>query len=196
MILYGALVGTLLLVLSIDAGGEVVSLPKDQAIYGANEQWKKMQTRLLLNDRELVEILRGIGDTISIADLVQLEKAVQRLSALQVPFSDLLPQDALLIDAQHHSLLAENEYVRVMRAHLKVGETCPLHLHQWPSVYLILSGDKFITHHQDGTAVAEEWGPGVYELPADTELMGFTNCGTDDFEALCIELKKTLPNTK
>ena len=42
--------------------------------------------------------------------------------------------DAMSAAPEYHTLLFENDYVRVLDAHVKPGDTVPVHTHCWPGV--------------------------------------------------------------
>jgi hypothetical protein len=57
--------------------------------------------------------------------------------------------DALTAAPRHHTLLLENERVRVLDTRIAPGETVPLHTHRWPAVLHILSWGDFIRRDQN-----------------------------------------------
>ena len=52
--------------------------------------------------------------------------------------------DALMAAPEHHSLLLENERVRVLETLIPPGETTSVHTHRWPNVQHVLSSTDFI----------------------------------------------------
>ena len=52
--------------------------------------------------------------------------------------------DALIAAPQHHTLLFENEFVRVLDTCIKPGETTNIHTHQFPATLYIVSFSDFI----------------------------------------------------
>jgi hypothetical protein len=51
--------------------------------------------------------------------------------------------DALIADPEHHQLLLENEYVRVLDVMIRPGEITELHTHQWPPRFMFNHGQIF-----------------------------------------------------
>ena len=58
------------------------------------------------------------------------------------PWSEEL--DALIAAPEYHTLLFENEYVRVLDVRIPVGRTVPVHTHCWSSVLYPLSAGEFV----------------------------------------------------
>lgn len=58
------------------------------------------------------------------------------------PWPDSL--DAVVAAPRHHSLLFENDRVRVLLTVIAPGDTVPLHTHRWASVYHVLGWSDFI----------------------------------------------------
>lgn len=57
--------------------------------------------------------------------------------------------DALTAAPQNHTLLFENETVRVLDTLVRPGQIVPLHTHQWPSTNYLLSWSDFIRRDGD-----------------------------------------------
>jgi len=148
---------------------------------------------LLIDDSQILLKLISKTQSTPLHALQRFTDAVAKLILRNVPPTKVHAQDAMSVDADNHELIMENEYFRVLWTTLKAGKTCKPHTHQYPSVLLITSGLKFLTQEATGSSVEEEWRPGVYELEPDVEPIGFTNISACDFEALCVELKKTVP---
>lgn len=94
--------------------------------------------------------------------------------------------DALRAAAEHHTLLFENEQVRVLDTRVGPGETVPLHTHRWASVLYVVSWSDFVRRDENGAVVVDSrgfaeglagravWspslGPHTLENVGDTEL--------------------------
>lgn len=52
--------------------------------------------------------------------------------------------DALRAAPEHHTLLLENDRVRVLETHIPPGAKTHVHTHRWPAVYHILSWSDFV----------------------------------------------------
>lgn len=66
--------------------------------------------------------------------------------------------DALIAAPEHHSLVLENDRVRVLEMVIPAGETTPLHTHCWPSVITIQSWSDFIRRDANGNVTADTRG--------------------------------------
>ena len=64
------------------------------------------------------------------------------------PWPDSL--DALIAAPAHHTLILENDRVRVLDTRIPVGDTVPVHTHRWPAVYYSIQFSHFIRRDQDG----------------------------------------------
>jgi hypothetical protein len=63
--------------------------------------------------------------------------------------------DALVAAPGNHSLLFENEAVRVLDTRVAPRETVPLHTHRWPSALYIVSWSDFVRRDGVGTVMAD-----------------------------------------
>jgi hypothetical protein len=103
-------------------------------------------------------------------------------------------QDALIAAPKHHTLLMENEHVRVLDTRIQPGDTAPLHTHRWPSALYLLSWSDFIRRDRDGNVLVDSrGGSGVAEqsaawsppLPPHT----LENVGSKELRVISVELK-------
>ena len=103
--------------------------------------------------------------------------------------------DALVAAAAHHTLLLENERVRVLETRIPAGETTAVHTHRWPNVQYVVSSPDFIRRDGKGavlldTRMAESrpeppvalWSE---PLPPHT----IENVGEADLHVIMVELK-------
>jgi hypothetical protein len=103
--------------------------------------------------------------------------------------------DALTAAPQNHTLLFENEFVRVLDTLVRPGETVPLHTHRWPSTNYLLRWSDFIRRDGDHAVLLDSrsllprpaagsafWGPplGPHTLE---------NIGEGDLHVITVELK-------
>jgi hypothetical protein len=58
--------------------------------------------------------------------------------------------DALVAARDHHSILFENEAVRVVQTRVLPGHLVPLHTHRWPCVLFILSWSHILRRNHLG----------------------------------------------
>jgi hypothetical protein len=102
--------------------------------------------------------------------------------------------DALQAAPRHHTLLFENELVRVLDTTVPPGETVPLHTHRWPAALYILSWSHFVRRDGAGSTMVDSrvagkpaadiaaWsGP----LPPHT----LENIGGSELRIISVELK-------
>jgi hypothetical protein len=64
------------------------------------------------------------------------------------PWPDSL--DALIAAPKHHTLVLENDKVRVLDTHIPPGDTAPVHTHRWPGVYYVIRPGDFIRRDGEG----------------------------------------------
>ena len=63
--------------------------------------------------------------------------------------------DALIAAPQHHTLLYENERVRVLDTLIRSGDSTPVHTHRNPSVFYILSWSDFVRYDGDDNVLVD-----------------------------------------
>jgi hypothetical protein len=64
------------------------------------------------------------------------------------PWPDEL--DAVLAAPQHHTLVFENDRVRVLDTRIAPGDTVPVHTHRWPAVYYTIQIAHFVRRDGEG----------------------------------------------
>lgn len=103
--------------------------------------------------------------------------------------------DALEAAPRHHTVLLENDRVRVLDTKVPPGDTVPLHTHRWPSVLQILSWSDFIRRDEHGRVVVDSRATG---RPAAVALWSeplaphtLENVGTADLHVIAVEIKST-----
>jgi hypothetical protein len=113
---------------------------------------------------------------------------------------DLL--DALTAAPDNHTLLLENERVRVIHARILPGQTVPVHTHRWPSVLFILTWSDVVRRDHLGNAMPEHlpepklntplWqGP---LLPHSVENVGHAEINTVQVEVKGVPQNLQLPS--
>jgi len=101
--------------------------------------------------------------------------------------------DALIAAPRHHTLLIQNERVRVLQTLIPAGETTGVHTHRWPSVIHTLSFSHFIRRDEHGTILQDTrtsqaarpefvWSP---PLPPHS----IENVGSGEIRLILVELK-------
>jgi hypothetical protein len=63
--------------------------------------------------------------------------------------------DALVAAPEHHSVLLENDRVRVLEARVEAGQTVPVHTHRWPGVQYVVSFADFVRRDGDGQVLVD-----------------------------------------
>jgi hypothetical protein len=82
--------------------------------------------------------------------------------------------DALVAAPAHHSLLVENERVRVLETLIPPGETTAVHTHCWPNVQHVLSSTDFIRRDGEGVVLLDTRAVSGHAEP--TRRTGPTRC--------------------
>jgi hypothetical protein len=103
--------------------------------------------------------------------------------------------DAMTAAPQYHTLLFENEHVRVLNAHVGPGDIVPVHTHCWPGVLYILGVSDFVRRDPEGDVVLDtRTSPG--QAPVGSVVWGdvltphtLENVGQHELRNITIELK-------
>jgi hypothetical protein len=104
--------------------------------------------------------------------------------------------DAMTAAPKHHTLLFENERVRVLEAHVAPGDTVPVHTHCWPGVLYILGVSDFVRRDPDGnvlldtrtSSTRDPVGAAVWGGPLTPHTL--ENVGAHEMRNITIELKQ------
>jgi hypothetical protein len=103
--------------------------------------------------------------------------------------------DAMSAAPEHHTLLFENEHVRVLDAHVKPGDTVPLHTHCWPGVLYVLGVSDFVRRDVDGNVIVDTRESGS-EPATGSAVWGaalaphtLENVGDEQLRNITVELK-------
>ena len=105
--------------------------------------------------------------------------------------------DAIAAAPDHHTVLLENEHVRVLDTKLRPGETTPVHVHPWPSVLYVLSWSDFVRYDPAGNVLLDSRtqattpavGSAIWAGPLPPHRA--SNVGAGDLHILAIEFKTT-----
>jgi hypothetical protein len=103
--------------------------------------------------------------------------------------------DALMAAPEHHSLLLENERVRVLETLIPPGETTSVHTHRWPNVQHVLSSTDFIRRDGEGAVLLDtraasghtETHPTHWSDPLPPH--SIENVGERELRVIMVELK-------
>ena len=109
------------------------------------------------------------------------------------PWPDSL--DALVAAPDHHTLLLENDRVRVLVTRIAPGDITPIHTHRWPSVYYFISWSDFVRTDDRGQVVMDSRQVDSLAVPP-TALWGealpphaLENVGEVELNLIGVELK-------
>jgi hypothetical protein len=103
--------------------------------------------------------------------------------------------DAMLAAPGFHTILFEDDRVRVLDGRVAPGATVPVHTHRWGGVLYILESSDFVRRDPDGKALADTRasktrpiaGTAVWGMPLSPHT--FQNVGSDEFRTLTVEIK-------
>jgi len=107
--------------------------------------------------------------------------------------------DAMSAAPDHHSILMENEEVRVLDTRLGPGERTPLHTHEWPGALYVLSWSDFVRRDASGEILADSRSMAAPPRPGDALWLPplpphqVENIGDRDLHIIAVELKRALP---
>ncbi len=58
--------------------------------------------------------------------------------------------DAIIAAPKHHTLMLENEQIRLLDTRIPAGDMVPVHTHRWPAVYYTVRFSHFIRRDGEG----------------------------------------------
>jgi len=107
--------------------------------------------------------------------------------------------DAVVAAPDHHSVVLENDHVRVLDTRVKAGDTVPVHTHRWPGVQYILSLADFVRRDGDGELLVDSR---TMDFPKEAPFVLWSeplpphtleNVGDDVIHVIVVELKSQAP---
>lgn len=109
------------------------------------------------------------------------------------PWPDAL--DAMIAAPGFHSVLFENDQVRVLEGRVAPGAIVPVHTHRWGGVLYIIGTSDFVRRDPDGNVLADTRdsgstpveGTAVWGAPLTPH--SFENVGGEEFRTLTVEMK-------
>jgi quercetin dioxygenase-like cupin family protein len=118
-------------------------------------------------------------------------------AALPMSESDSWPEhlDALVAAPRHHTLLFENEAVRILDTRIKAGDRTPVHTHRWPAALYILSWSSFVRRDARGEIVVDSRTLPFLAKPPQVlwiQALGphsLENVGSSDLHVINFEIK-------
>ena len=113
----------------------------------------------------------------------------------QASFGSLHPMDAMSAAPDHHSILMENDQVRILDTRLAPGEQTPVHTHQWAAALYVLSWSEFIRYDPEGCVLLDsrtidpkpEVGSAIWAGPLTPHYV--RNVGSTNLRIIAIEMK-------
>ena len=103
--------------------------------------------------------------------------------------------DAMIAAPDHHTILLENERVRVLDSLVRPGESTPVHTHLWPGVLYILGFSDFVRRDADGNVIFDSRSIETKPKPGEALWSGplephfVTNIGDGEIHVISMEIK-------
>jgi hypothetical protein len=103
--------------------------------------------------------------------------------------------DALVAAPEHHTLLLENDLVRVIDTLIHPGEVTNVHTHKWPASLYIISWSNFIRYDAEGNIVVD--ARKLPKTPLSSSAIwseplrphSLENIGENDIHIISVEIK-------
>ncbi len=108
------------------------------------------------------------------------------------PWPDSL--DAVVAAPKHHTLVLDNDRMRVLDTRIPAGDVVPVHTHRWPGVYYTIAGGDFVRYDADGKVLLDTrvMGNPVDEPARFIESLpphSIENVGTSEIHLISVEMK-------
>ncbi|MDB5022592.1 MAG: hypothetical protein JWP78_347 [Mucilaginibacter sp.] len=103
--------------------------------------------------------------------------------------------DALTVAPQHHKLLLENDFVRVIDATIPPGEMTAVHTHRFAASHIVISWSDFIRYDAKGKVLLDSRNIGKSIAPHTvlwSEPLGahaLKNVGAHNLHIISVEIK-------
>jgi hypothetical protein len=102
--------------------------------------------------------------------------------------------DALIAAPKHHTLILENDRMRLLDTIIPVGDTVPVHTHRWPGVYYTIQFSHFIRRDGEGNLLFDSrtvpGGPAGAAFLENLPPHSVENVGDCDIHLVSVEMKK------
>jgi len=106
--------------------------------------------------------------------------------------------DALSAAPDHHHVLMENEFVRVLDTRVGPGRCTPVHTHEWPAALYVMSWSNFIRYDAEDKLLLDSRqmasrpavGTALWGTPLAPHRV--RNVGDAELRVIAVELKRTL----
>ena len=104
--------------------------------------------------------------------------------------------DALIASPQHHKLLFENDFVRVLDTSIPAGEQTQVHTHRYPCSLYVLSWSDFIRYDPNDNVIVDSRtlakipivGSAIWSEPLIPHSL--KNVGVKNLHVISVEIKK------
>jgi len=104
--------------------------------------------------------------------------------------------DALVAAPEHHKLLLENDFVRVLDTLIPPGEITNLHTHRWPASLYVISWSDFIRYDAEANVIVDSRK--LSQTPSPSSALwsealkphSLKNIGANDIHILSVEIKR------
>ena len=103
--------------------------------------------------------------------------------------------DALVSAPEHHKLLMENDFVRVIDTLIPPGGLTNIHTHKWPASLYVISWSDFIRYDAKGNVIVDSRNFSKTPLPSSaiwSEALpphALKNVGENDIHIISVEIK-------
>ena len=103
--------------------------------------------------------------------------------------------DALIAAPEHHKLLMENDFVRVIDTLIPPGEVTKIHTHKWPASLYVISWSNFIRYDAGENVIVDTRNLSQTPLPSSaiwTEALkphALENIGENNIHIISVEIK-------
>ncbi|MGZ3853918.1 MAG: hypothetical protein ACXVBX_14065 [Flavisolibacter sp.] len=104
--------------------------------------------------------------------------------------------DALVAAPEHHKLLMENDFVRVLDTLIPPGEITNVHTHKWPASLYVISWSDFIRYDAEGNVIVDSRE--LPQTPSSSSALwsqplkphSLENIGENDIHIISVEVKR------
>lgn len=104
--------------------------------------------------------------------------------------------DAMTAAPENHTVLLENQHVRVLDTGVAAGMSVPVHTHRWPSVLYVLGWSDFVRYDAEGNVLVDSRkagmspavGSAIWSAPLPPHRL--VNVGDSELRVIAVELKK------
>jgi len=107
--------------------------------------------------------------------------------------------DALVAAPEHHTLIFENDSVRILDTRIRAGGRTPIHTHRWPAALYILSWSALVRRNARGEIILDSRSAAAPAKPPQalwTQALAphsLENVGRSDLHVISAEIKIPLP---